>query len=215
VDWRAAIDSLRTTTNDLWLALTLKEQKRFRRHLQRRWDVVRHRMAPPIADRIEAELTAGTLVVRKGHLRCVESTESVAAVTIRTLSGTETFTTARVINCAGPDMNYKRINSPLLYNLFRRGLATPGPMGGGLNCDRNGALIGATGEPSLVMFNLGPGRLGTLLESIAIPELREQAFELATVLSCRLKMTDAPPEERGTYLPFVQLTNATPATEAA
>ena len=43
----AVIDSLRVTTNELWLALPLDEQKRFRRHLQRRWDVVRHRMAPP------------------------------------------------------------------------------------------------------------------------------------------------------------------------
>ncbi len=61
IEWRSAIDSLRSTTNDLWLALPLKEQKRFRRHLQRRWDVVRHRMAPPVADIIERELAAGTL----------------------------------------------------------------------------------------------------------------------------------------------------------
>jgi len=33
-----------------------------------------------------------------------------------------------------------------------------------------------------VLFNLGPGRLGTLLESIAIPEIREQAVELAEML---------------------------------
>src|SRR5580698_595667 len=47
-EWRAVIDSLRSRTNELWLALPVAEQKRFRRHLQRRWDVVRHRMAPPI-----------------------------------------------------------------------------------------------------------------------------------------------------------------------
>src|ERR1700733_4130877 len=55
-EWRAAIDSLRDTTNELWLRLPIEEKKRFRRHLQRRWDVVRHRMAPPIADIIESDL---------------------------------------------------------------------------------------------------------------------------------------------------------------
>ncbi|HEX3373058.1 MAG TPA: FAD/NAD(P)-binding protein, partial [Edaphobacter sp.] len=76
VEWRAAIDSLRATTNDLWLALPLKEQRRFRRHLQRRWDVVRHRMAPPIADIIEAELASGTLVIHEGSLQSIEAADN-------------------------------------------------------------------------------------------------------------------------------------------
>jgi len=182
-EWRAAIDSLRATTNDLWLALPLKEQRRFRRHLQRRWDVVRHRMAPPIAAVIEAELAAGTLQILEGHLASVEAAVGGGAkVTFRKGAGVESFETARVINCTGPSMNYRRVNSPLLESLFAQGLATAGPLGGGLNCTREGALIGADGGVSEVLFNLGPGRLGTLLESIAIPEIREQAVELAEML---------------------------------
>ncbi|HWZ50961.1 MAG TPA: FAD/NAD(P)-binding protein [Granulicella sp.] len=183
VAWRAAIDSLRATTNDLWLGLPLKEQQRFRRHLQRRWEVVRHRMAPPIAAVIEGELAAGTLVAREGHLQSVEAIEGGARVTIRTAEGIESFETARVINCTGPSTNYRRVNSPLLESLFAQGLASAGPMGGGFRSTRSGALIGANGEPSGVLFNLGPGRLGTLLESIAIPEIRDQAVNLATLLS--------------------------------
>ncbi|WP_263367342.1 FAD/NAD(P)-binding protein [Edaphobacter bradus] len=181
-EWRAAFDSLRATTNDLWLALPLAEQKRFRRHLQRRWDVVRHRMAPPVADIIESELAAGTLIVRVGHLHSVGATTKGAAVVIRTASGEEKFESARVINCTGPSMNYRRVKSPLLESLFEQGLVAPGPLGGGFNTTRSGALIDARGQASGVLFNLGPARLGTLLESIAIPELREQAVELATIL---------------------------------
>jgi hydroxyacylglutathione hydrolase len=181
-EWRAAIDSLRGTTNDLWLALPLKEQQRFRRHLQRRWDVVRHRMAPPIAAVIEGELAAGTLQIREGSLERVEVAGGGALVTIRNGHGSESFATARVINCTGPSMNYRRVNSPLLESLFAQGLVTSGPMGGGFNCTRDGALIGADGEASELLFNLGPGRLGTLLESIAIPEIREQAVALAGML---------------------------------
>jgi uncharacterized NAD(P)/FAD-binding protein YdhS len=182
VEWRAAIDSLRATTNALWLALPLAEQQRFRRHLQRRWDVVRHRMAPPIAAIIEAELAAGTLVIREGHLESVEVGENGARVTARSAAGSESFETARVINCTGPSMNYRRVNSPLLKSLFAQGLATAGPLGGGLRTTGSGQLIANDGEASEVLFNLGPARLGTLLESIAVPEIRDQAEQLARTL---------------------------------
>src|SRR5580693_9018242 len=72
-EWRAAIDSLRDTTNELWLRLPLEEKKRFRRHLQHRWDVVRHRMAPPIAEVIESELRNRTLEIREGSLVAVDA----------------------------------------------------------------------------------------------------------------------------------------------
>ena len=206
-EWRAAIDSLRATTNKLWLALPLKEQKRFRRHLQRRWDVVRHRMAPSIADAIDAELAAGTLILREGTMQRVNAVQSGAEVTVRTVTGLETFTTARVINCTGPDMNYRRVNSPLMNSLFAHGLASPGPLGGGFNCARTGALIGAHGDASRILFGLGPGRLGNLLESIAMPEIREQVVELSALiarlfedpepatprtLACPIQISDAP-----------------------
>jgi hydroxyacylglutathione hydrolase len=59
-------------------------------------------------------------------------------------------------------------------------------MGGGFNCTRSGTLIGADGHASGILFNLGPGRLGTLLESIAIPEIRNQAVEVAAILATQL-----------------------------
>ena len=186
VAWRAAIDSLRANTNDLWLALPLSEQKRFRRHLQRRWDVVRHRMAPPIADVIEAELAAGTLVIQEGHLAAVETDGDAARVTFRNGKTTQSFCTARVINCTGPSMNYRRVNSPLLASLFAQGIVTAGPMGGGLNTTRQGAILDVDGTASSFLFNLGPGRLGTLLESIAVPEISQQAVETAAILVGRL-----------------------------
>ena len=187
IEWRSAIDNLRSTTNDLWLALPLKEQKRFRRHLQRRWDVVRHRMAPPVADIIERELAAGTLRMAKGHLVGVSLAADGARVTLRTAEGPSETHAARVINCTGPGMNYRRVASPLLQSLFAQGLAASGPLGGGLNTTRYGALLDGQGQASSLLFNLGPGRLGTLLESIAIPEIRQQAVELAVILDGRLR----------------------------
>ena len=190
MEWRAAVDSLRATTNELWLRLPRKEQLRFRRHLHRRWEVVRHRMAPAIADVIEAEIAAGTLIVRGGSVARVDATPAGARVTIRTQGGLAAVGAARVINCTGPSMNYRRVASPLMESLFSQGAATAGPLGTGFNCSVYGALIGEDGVDSGILFNVGPGRLGNLLESIAIPEIRKQAVQLAAILAERTGQTD-------------------------
>jgi uncharacterized NAD(P)/FAD-binding protein YdhS len=202
-EWRAAIDSLRETTNELWLRLPIEEKKRFRRHLQRRWDVVRHRMPPASAAIIESELQNGTLEIREGHLKTVDVAPAGARITLRTQPGNETFYADRVINCTGPSMNYRRIPSTLLGNMFRRGLVTSGPLGTGFHCSRTGAVITSDGHASKIIFNIGPGRLGDLLESIAVPEIRQQAVELASTLSDRIR--------RHAVLPAAAVTEAVTA----
>ncbi len=107
-------------------------------------------------------------------------------MTLRATGGQSELYAARVINCTGPSMNYRRVGSPLLNSLFARGVISSGPLGGGLNSTRYGALIDAQGQASSVLFNLGPGRLGTLIESIAIPEIRQQAVEVATIVAGRI-----------------------------
>lgn len=201
--WRAAVDSLRETTNELWLRLPIQERKRFRRHLQRRWDVVRHRMAPPIADVIESELRNGTLEIREGRLQSVDASPAGAQITLRAHHGSDSFYAARVINCTGPSMNYRRVPSTLLQNLFQRGLVSSGPLGAGFHCTQDGAVIDAGGRASEIIFNLGPGRLGDLLESIAIPEIRQQAVELASTLADRIGPHDVLQENTaiGTAIP--------------
>jgi hydroxyacylglutathione hydrolase len=84
-------------------------------------------------------------------------------------------------------MNYRRVPSTLLQNLFKRGLVTSGPLGTGFHCSQDGAVIDAGGHASEIVFNLGPGRLGDLIESIAIPEIRQQAVELSSVLADLIK----------------------------
>jgi uncharacterized NAD(P)/FAD-binding protein YdhS len=192
--WRAAIDSLRETTNELWLRLPLEEKKRFRRHLQRKWEVVRHRMAPPIADIIESELRNGTLDIREGHLERVDASPAGAEITLRAHDESECFYADRVINCTGPSMNYRRVPSTLLQNLFRRGLVTSSPLETGFHCSQDGAVIDADGHASEIIFNLGPGRLGDLLESIAVPEIRQQAVGLASTLADRMRPQHILPE---------------------
>jgi uncharacterized NAD(P)/FAD-binding protein YdhS len=205
-EWRAAIDSLRETTNELWLRLPLGEKKRFRRHLQHRWDVVRHRMAPPIADVIDSEFRNGTLEIREGCLETVDASPAGAHITLRVHDRKESFYADRVINCTGPDMNYRRVRSALLQNMFQRGLVTSGPLGAGFHCSQDGALIDAGGRASEIIFNLGPGRLGDLIESIAVPEIRQQAVELASTLAERMRSQFVLREETAAASTTLELT---------
>jgi hydroxyacylglutathione hydrolase len=140
-------------------------------------------MAPPIADIIESELRNGTLEIREGHLKAVDASPAGAHITLRANDGSESFYAERVINCTGPSMNYRRVSSALLRNLFKRGIVTSGPLGTGFHCSQDGAVIDANGHASEIIFNLGPGRLGDLIESIAVPEIRQQAVELASTLA--------------------------------
>jgi hydroxyacylglutathione hydrolase len=204
-EWRAAIDSLRETTNELWLRLPIEEKKRFRRHLQRRWEVVRHRMAPPIADIIESELRNGTLDIREGYLMAVDASPAGAYIAVRSHDVSESFYADRVINCTGPSMNYRRVSATLLQNLFKRGLVSSGPLGTGFHCSQDGAVIDADGYASEIIFNLGPGRQGDLLESIAIPEIRQQAVEFASTLADRMRQQYILPEKTVTGIATQEL----------
>ena len=86
---------------------------------------------------------------------------------------------ARVINCTGPSLNLRDWSHPLIRDLLETGIARTDPLGLGLLTDNDGALIGRDGSASNVLFTLGPMRRGTLLETTAIPEIRQQAAGLA------------------------------------
>lgn len=200
IPWRAVVDSLRVRTNELWLSLSLAEQRRFKRHLQRRWDVVRHRMAPSIAERIKMELAVNSVEVIAGTVLSVDTQGEQAIVQIRSRDGALfQQTAARVINCTGPNMNYSAVESELLRNLLGRGEICAGPLGYGLWSDAEGALRTKKGTYSQTLYNIGPGRQGVLLESIAVPELRMQAVELAQTLAAKLKGSEREEQKRSEY----------------
>lgn len=177
--WRAAIDSLRETSNTLWARLPAGEKMRFRRHLFHYWSVARHRMAPFVAEQVERERRAGRLLVRRGHVRDLSLCGDTGRLTIVTSGGTESLVASCVINCTGPVTDYRRVESPLLRALFMRGHAVAGDMETTLATDAHGALKDMSGACSRVLYAIGPMRAGTLFETTAIPEIRQQAHDLA------------------------------------
>lgn len=184
-NWRVAVDGIRPTTNELWQMLPFDEQKRFLRHLRAYWDVHRHRMAPEIASTIGTLIADGTLRICAGRIGTMQLTPSGISVPINRRGSTraEQLEVGRVINCTGPEANLNRITDPIIESMLQQGYLTPHPLRTGALVDNDGALIGADGESSTALFAMGPLRWGTLLETVAIPEIRDQASQLSNLLT--------------------------------
>lgn len=196
VDWRAVIDSIRPVTNDIWQQLTLKEQLRFFRHLKLWWDIHRHRMAPQIGAKVQDSLERGQLSVQAGRLQRLHAAESGLQAEVLLRTGSRTFLNVeRIVNCTGPDDDYRRTDNILVRHLLQTGYVVPGSLGKGLQTTEQGELIASDGKPTEWLIALGPIRIGDLLETIAVPELRKQAEAIANrLLSIAREPVEVRPE---------------------
>mgnify|MGYP007032599615 CR=1 FL=1 len=68
-------------------------------------------------------------------------------------------------------------------SLTDRGLARPDPLRLGLDVTEDCAVIDAAGNPSAMIFAIGPLTRGALFEIEAVPDIRVQAAKLARTLA--------------------------------
>ena len=166
VDWRDVIDGLRPVTQSLWQRLNADEKRHFVEYHMRDWDIRRHRMAPQIAQRLDRYVENGQLEIRSGGFddSIVELVESANAL---------------VIDCTGLRTDVTAIESPLLQNLLMRGLIAPDAARLGIDATPRGNVKDANGEVVPGLYTLGSPLKGVLWETIAIPEIRGQAKNVA------------------------------------
>ena len=197
-NWRAVIDELRPITTELWQAMNHQDRARFLRHLRPWWDVHRHRIAGPVAERIEHARADGQLRIRAGRIRAYRvRADGLADILYRPrfAEGLACITAGRVVNCAGPDADYSRIRDPLVLSLLNAGMVRPDRLCLGLDVTANCALLGADGSISRRLFAVGPVTKGTFWEMTAVPDIRQQAEFLAGQLATLIK----PTRQRGTH----------------
>ncbi len=188
-DWRPVVDALRSVTQAIWRSLPITERKRFLRHVRPYWEVHRHRIAPEIGDTISRLFLDGQATLYAGRVTNYQEFNEYAEVDLR---DRETRTqhslrVDRVINCTGSETDCRRIEDSLIQSLLAQGLARPDHLFLGLDVDSEGAVIDSSGTPSDSIYAIGPARKGCLWETIAVPEIREQASQLAEHLACRLR----------------------------
>jgi uncharacterized NAD(P)/FAD-binding protein YdhS len=187
-NWRSVIDSLRPYTAQAWRSWSLPQRASFLRHARNIWDTHRHRMAPEIAAHLKKLLADGTLMIHAGRLLTAEMANSSARIRIRSTQSGEIFSVdaERVINCTGPARNYGSTDIPLIASMRTQGWLTPDRLRLGIETDHDGRLVSSDGTVNKTLFAIGPLRIPELFESIAMPEIRVQAYELAQIISNKL-----------------------------
>ncbi len=179
-DWRGAVDGLRGQTPEIWQRLSEPDREYFIRHLSRDWDVLRHRMAPQVAQAVAAHRETGRLRVESAAVYRIDHLGSSFVVG----TGRRAMVADRIVVCTGPRTEVQL--TPLGASLVRRGVARPGPFGIGYDVDAvSGELLGERGSVAENLFTIGPLRRGVLFESTAMPEISGQAQQVAVEISRR------------------------------
>ena len=184
-DWRGAVDALRPVTQRLWAGASDAERARFLRHLRPFWDVHRHRLAPVVADRIEAMVASGRLSFRAGKTISVEQDGKGLRLDWRPRHADKrgAMHVRRVVNCTGPQGDLTRSTETLLRTLAGRGAIRPDRLRLGVDVDVRSRVIGAHGEPTPRVYCVGPMTRGASWEIVAVPDLRRQSWDVARRLA--------------------------------
>lgn len=210
-DWRSAVDGLRPVTSQLWARLDEPGRAAFLATAARRWERVRHRIDPQVHEWLERQQGDGALQVHRA--RVTSAADTAGGIRIGLSDGSR-LTVDAVVNCTGSCAAVSGSADPLVMNLLESGLARPGPLDLGFATDDQGRLITTAGRESATpaaIWTIGPLRRGELWESTAIPEIRQQAADLAKSVVAALPSPKLVRRARDPYgLPL----SATPAAAA-
>jgi uncharacterized NAD(P)/FAD-binding protein YdhS len=176
-DWRQAIDGLRPHLQALWRGLDGRERRRFLRHARPLWEAHRHRMAPEVAGAVKQAMDAGRMVLHAGRVAAFQALPD--GVEVRLLGDRAPLHVHHVVNCTGPEADFRKKRHPLPVSLMEQGLIRPDVLGMGIDTDEHGAVLDAHGQASAVIFAIGPMRKGQLWETTAVPEIRGQTQAIA------------------------------------
>ncbi|AWM42455.1 hydroxyacylglutathione hydrolase [Gemmata obscuriglobus] len=187
-NWRQVIDALRPYTPRLWQSLGTADRHRFFRHLRPYWDAHRHRLAPAAGAAIDDLVASGWLAVCAGRFTRFDEHPSGVEVAFAPKGGgaERTVRVGAVVNCTGPATNALGAGDPLLADLLARGAARPDPLGLGIEVAPDGAVVGADGAPSSVLYYVGPFLRARDGEGTAVPELRAHAARTAGAVAAGL-----------------------------
>jgi uncharacterized NAD(P)/FAD-binding protein YdhS len=178
------VDALRSKTQEIWQALSLDDRKRFMLHVRHLWGVARHRLPAEIHASIHKMIDEGRLEIIAGRIQDVELQAGHFTVRIQKRSDREIFTgeVQRLINCTGPESDPAKFNSPVFKQLLDDKLVCVDDMRLGLRSTPEGRIIDPEGKTNMDLFVMGSLLRGTLWETTAVPELRVQAKEIASLV---------------------------------
>jgi uncharacterized NAD(P)/FAD-binding protein YdhS len=184
------VDALRSKTQEIWKKLTVDEKRSFMRHLRHIWGVSRHRIAPHVYRKIQNLRINKKLAVIAGEIHKISDQGTHLEVTLfnKKSKKIKTIKVSRIINCTGPQTNLKESENQLLHKLFMEGFLSQDELNLGTRIDLSTyEIINSTNQVVPCFFTLGVNLKGELWESVAVPELKVQAKEVAHQMVARLQ----------------------------
>ncbi len=180
-DWRSLIDAVRPHVQTFWREVSPARRGAFARHLRSYWEVVRHRLAPQLAEELQALRDSGQLQVRAGRLLRARRGDDAVEALIRERGGSALRSERYdvLIRATGLDTDVERTTHPLVAHLRESGLVAADPSGLGLKASERFEVLDAKGEAVRGLYAIGPLLRAQLWEITAVPELRVAARELA------------------------------------
>ncbi|MCM2474956.1 SidA/IucD/PvdA family monooxygenase [Rhizobium sp. CG5] len=186
--WQSVFDALRQQGQTIWQNLPPVEQKRFLRHLRRRYETHRYRMPPQVATIVDQGLRDGRVLMRPGRICRVERSAKTVSVDliVKTEGVVERHDFEWVVVATGPDHASVVTRQPYLAELERSGCIQRDKHGLGIACDGDSRAIGLDGHPIETLLIAGPLARGTFGELTGVPEIAAQAEQLVAGISARL-----------------------------
>ena len=175
ISWQGVFDRWRPHTSPIWRKLSTRDRRRFFDRLFTLWGIHRHRMAPEIGAFIDKEISGGGLRILKGSAQAISTPEGLYLTV-----GNERHAVKKIFDCRGPCQDISRSGNRLILNLYNKGLIQRHETGWGLKISGDLQVLphGADGS----FLAVGPALVGEHLETIAVPELRQQAQKAASTV---------------------------------
>jgi uncharacterized NAD(P)/FAD-binding protein YdhS len=181
------VDKMRPHTQRVWLSLSAEDKRAFVARHAARWNVLRHRIAQSIHQRVMEAIESGRLKLTSGGVARLSQDETGARIRVHLRAPTSSsarrtdsfIDAALVLNCTGPDTRFSVTPSLLLRRLLASGQAQPDLMDMGIRVAPDFAVVERSGARSPFIYAIGPLLRGTLWETVAVPELRGQAMHVA------------------------------------
>lgn len=179
--WTAVIDGLRPLTQQFWQSWSIEEKKYFLKRIRPFWEIARHRIPAASFFSLEELSARGSLAIGKGEVTDAKALPQGLEVSYTFNGKNESAVFQKLINCTGPESNFRKVRFPVIKDLIGQGKVVADELGLGINCTPDGKLLDAEGKIVRGLWCIGPMRKAVLWETTALRELREQAVALSLI----------------------------------
>lgn len=178
----AVIDILRPHIQTLWKSASLQEKRWFAKELSPIWSVVRHRVPQRYSNLLmDLHFQRKQFEVYAGEVEMINPSQNTFQVTVvqKENHTHRVLTCHHIINCMGFDFDIEKHPDSLIANLIHKGLLTKDELGMGIHISEKQNIIDDEGNTHKNIYAMGSLLRGTLFETTALREIREQANQLS------------------------------------